>query len=342
MTADTPDIDRPSNEDNGTPTPPEPPVRGEAEPVPSDLLEPVAIGSGEDEPVLPRKSKREGPIPAHRRRRRFSPLTLVCGCLLGCCLCCTLPFCALGAMGFTVAAVFEDNEVKVSASQAFDLVEDDDLNLTIENYAGQVTIRPTSSEQLSIEYTATAYALSKSDAQKALDDLELNFTQAEDTNDITVIMGADGRSFLDNLFDLQINYVDMTVYVPVPAHLDIKDDTGSVRVEKGVEVLSLAIDNDQGEIVFEGTLPPDENAPLSIQNDQGSIVLRLPADTFVYLQADADFGDITITGNNQNGRIDYKEEGSGNHWEGELGSGKGTPPTLTVRTDMGSIKVTAQ
>ena len=282
----------------------------------------------------PRKPKMPQTPPRSRKKRW--PMLLLCGCMCGPFLCCVMTICIIAAAGASLAAVFSNNSVTDEDTRTFSVPDDAIFTLDINNRVGKIEISAGSSDEVSVTYTRKAWGFSDRNAREALDDIEVNFNQPQD--DVLEIKVNLGRAEDDFFF--KGNEVDMEITVPRDLYLTIDHNIGDVRIE-GVNARTLDITNNIGDIHFEGTLTRNTNAVYDLQNNLGGIYLTLPEDTYLYVDAETDVGDISIDSAFQRSIEQEDSDGAGSRWEGTLGSDSEPAPTITLKANVGDIKVEA-
>jgi hypothetical protein len=275
--------------------------------------------------------------PAPERHRRW-PLFAIAGCLLLPCLCCVLLICLLAATGVGVAAVLSNSEVTQSATKTLDLPTGTTPKLTVSNPVGAVTIRGGSGDHVVVQYTKKAYGVTKSRATAELDNIQVDIQQPAD-DQVTITVNTDRKK---KTFFAFANHVDMTVTVPEKVYLAITNNVGSIDVQN-VDAVALDLTNNTGSITFDGGLSPDASSTYSMSSNTGSIHVTLPRDVYVEIDATANVGSVTVSGDfAKQSNVEDSHRAVGETWLGTLGTGSGQAPVLQLHTNTGSITVNSQ
>jgi hypothetical protein len=271
-------------------------------------------------------------------RRRLWPFVAIAGCLLAPCLCCLLLICLLAATGVGFAAVFTNSEVAQSHTETFNLPAGTNPTLTVDNPVGAVTVRRGNDNEVVVTYTKKAHGLTKSRATAELDNIRVDTQQpADDQIAITVTTDRTKKT----LFAFA-NRVDMTITVPEKVYLAITNNVGSTDVQ-GVDALGLDLKNNTGSITFSGSLSPDASTPYSMTSNTGSIQVTLPGNVYVEIDATVNVGSINVSSDfAKRSNVEDTRHAVGQTWHGTLGTGSGQAPVLQLRTNTGSIDVSAQ
>ena len=135
--------------------------------------------------------------------------------------------------------------------------------------------------------------------------------------------------------------VDVEVYVPDDARLDLSTGAGNVDVSDvqgeikahtgagNVQVqgasAAVALDTGAGEVSYEG----QPNGVCTFRTGAGNVTLRLPAGLSAAITLDTGIGNISLGG------FDVQGDTSGTHIEGTIGTGERA--TLTANTGVGNI-----
>lgn len=278
------------------------------------------------------------PLPPYVEPRKGCswPLFILIGCVLTCCACCVVPFCVLTIAGATLAEVIDNSKATASGSLPVLQVEEDEIvTLDVKTSIGQVKVEGWDRNEVVIDYKKTAYAWSKSQAQKELDDMKIDVEQPGDN---TVVVRVDQDKNEDSWWE-HVNIIDMTIHVPKNVQLKIQNTTGLIDIS-GVTARALDLDNTTGAIHYEGSLAP--SGSFSASNTTGEITMRLPSSIYVRVDAQTTTGDIIIDDSFSTSDGSHTAEGPGESWQGVLGTGAETPPTLELRTTTGNIYVQHQ
>lgn len=281
-----------------------------------------------------------GDYPQKRKRRARSRRGWGCwalaGCLLPCCICCALPLCAISAAAGAIDSVMES--VSKTQTEVVTVPEGEVIELNVESVFGDITIEPGPVDSIVVRSKKTAYGLTTGAARHALDHIDVNITQPDDT---TVNIEVDQNSSGNSPFS-SISSVNLTISVPENVHLALTTTVGNVDIS-GVSVSSLDVTTTLGEIRYEGDLPANKDAVLSLRSTTGGVVVRLPEDVYVEVDASSEVGSITIaSGFDDINREESRGDGPNSLWRGTLGQGSEDAPTLTLRTDLGEIRVEPQ
>ncbi|MBN1964359.1 MAG: hypothetical protein JW910_06920 [Anaerolineae bacterium] len=282
----------------------------------------------EPEAYLPEKRKR-----APDSGRKSGPVRwwlYGCGCLFLCCACWTLPVLALGVGGVTLAAILDNSKVTASGSETVALDPDQPVSLDVTNHAGKVVIQAGDPDEIVVDYTKTAYAFSRGAASDQLNQIAVAVAQRDDGT-VAVTVDQQGSS----TFFFQGDTVDLTITVPPELALRVTHEAGKVEIG-GVRVTALDVNNNAGDVVFDGALVG--SGPFALSLDVGDMTVRLPPDTFVDLDAQTEVGEVSVSGF-EAADSSTGGDGIGATWRGTLGAGEGTPPVFTLRLNVGEIAV---
>lgn len=306
---------------------------------PNDL-EPIDYDENEAEVIEGTPDKRKnvpgysgvGFAPERRRPRRW-PLYVALGCLLFPCICCALPVGVLAAGGVTLAAVFDNSEATLSDVETIP-VEGDLIPLEVNNNVGDITIQPGTDDEVRVEYTKRAYALSKGRAEEELNSIVVDVSQRDDG---TVVVSTDQGDDDDNFF-FRSNRVDLVISVPENVELRVTNDVGEIEVANGLNVEELSLRTDVGDVRFSSALVG--SGPYSLIVNVGEIRLTLPANSYLQLDAQTNVGDVSVSGFTTSDEAQTNEVGASLNTT--LGEGDGSAPTLTAQVDVGSIRINSR
>jgi DUF4097 and DUF4098 domain-containing protein YvlB len=281
-----------------------------------------------------KKSKRRG------SRSNLWPLYFAGGCMGLCCLCCFLPICLLAATGASMAALLSNSETTRVATQTLTVDPTDTVTLNVDGTSGSITIRGSgSNDAVIINSTKRAYGLTKSAAEKELDNITLDVQQPDNGNEITISVNTDHRQ---NGFWFLANQVDLIITVPESVDLLLQNNTGSIDIS-GVQARSFDIQSNTGSVTFNGTIVSNPTRSFSIQTNTGSITLNLPADTSTNVDARADVGNVTVdSGFDKITEVNENHAGVGATWSGKLNDHTEDMPSLRLHTNTGSVTVNAR
>jgi hypothetical protein len=310
---------------------------GELPPVDVDDDDQGADEYGEPvEPRIPRKRKAKVHIgPTRPDRPQRWPFFMIGGCIVTCCLC-WLTCCAIVVAAGGAAAWMANNEVTEDGTAQLTIETDDVITLSVDNPTGRVRVRPGSSDEVNVEYTKKAFGLTKGQAQSGLEDISVTLDN-EDGPDQFAITVDKGSGIFRSL-----DHVDMTVYVPQDVHLAIDANTGEIDVQD-VNAHSLNLSADTGAVTFDGSLEPDASAHFSAETKTGKVVVKLPSDAYVSIDASTDTGSVDVAHGFDNVRVEREDNsGPSESWLGVLGEGNGSPPALRLRSNTGAIVVEVQ
>jgi hypothetical protein len=181
------------------------------------------------------------------------------------------------------------------------------VTLTIQNPAGNVTIRRGAGDQVAVQVTKVVRTFNQSVATRELNGMVVNTTQ----NGNTIQVQSDyATSFFDGVRSSRS--VDLLVTTPEATSLTLRLSAGNATVSdlKGKMDLQLNAGNltvngaqvtdssslrtDAGNIT--ATLSMTPKATLSVQVNAGNASLTLPSDTPARLDARVNLGSISVTG----------------------------------------------
>ncbi len=294
--------------------------------------------------VEPPEKRKRGLSEETRRHARWPWFFL--GCFFLCCLCWVLPLCLLGVAGASIGSLFDRNEVSTSGTKTVSLTgmaSGDELTLDVRNYIGDITIRGADTNEVTVDYTKTAYGFSKTESNNTLNDINVDATL--DGTTVTVRV-TDRKEFRD--YFKRTNTVDLTITVPQDVHLRVRNNIGKVVVTN-VNALSTDIENnaalnkntnntDMITVSFTGTFDPAGEHLISAT--AGEIVVNVPpGDSYLRLDAAADVGDITVAQPFKTSDVQTNDDYAGASWQGVIGSGTGDPADLRLRTVLGNIQI---
>ncbi len=239
------------------------------------------------------------------RSGRGCVLLTVPGCIISSCLglvalsCMVVlaPIIGLGAL----AAALATNSVSETGTQTLRLEPSDAGHLVVDNTNIDVSLRPGTSRDISLEYELTANGLTAGQAQDALDNL-------------TVVLARDPNG--DIRLDVQEGDYWLNIY-SLDASLTVPPEMASVDIQRGddVDIQGISADfmidvlshdvtlrdvsgsfevrtSGLGDIVFEGDFAP--NSRNIFESGSGDIRLTLPADANVeYTALTGGTGDVT-------------------------------------------------
>jgi DUF4097 and DUF4098 domain-containing protein YvlB len=284
----------------------------------------------------PLKQKRMPNFEPARQRRSRWPFCLLIGCLLLCCLCLVAPICLLATGVATVASVLENSKVTASGVERVTVDADEIINLDVNNNVGDITIQRGSSDEIVVNYTKIAKSFTKDLARDTLNEISLKVEKpSADRVVISVDQGND-QFFCGNRDDQFVcgsASIDLTISVPEELYLTVTNNVGDIKIEN-ILARDLQVASDTGDIHFDGEL--GASGSYSLESDTGDLVMVLPGDTFVALDAETSVGDLDLSDFNIS--VD-EERGPGASWQGRLGDGNETPPTLRLKTDTGDITI---
>jgi DUF4097 and DUF4098 domain-containing protein YvlB len=277
-----------------------------------------------------------------RQRSRSSlwPLYIAGGCMALCCLCCFLPLCLLAATGAGMAAVLSNSETTRVATQTLTVNPDTPVTLNVDGTSGSITVqRGGKDDEVTVNSTKRAYGLTKSAAEKELDNITLDVKQPNDGNEITISVNTDHRQ---NSFWFLANQVDLIITVPENVELLLQNNTGSIDIS-GVKARSLDIQTNTGSVTFDGEIVSNPTQTFNIQTNTGSITVSLPANTSVQVDARADVGSVSVDrGFNAITDVSEDHSGVGATWRGTINDHSEDMPTLRLHSNTGSVTLNAQ
>jgi DUF4097 and DUF4098 domain-containing protein YvlB len=307
---------------------------------PKRTLEGDVIEGSPDSPVYgapieygPRKAKIH---PAAPRQKRSCALTLLFGCLGGCCLCCILPFCCtVGGFG-AIAAVFDENKVQSTFTDTVEVPKGEIITVQVKNEIGDIIIQPGVTYEVIVQATETAYGFSKDAAQNHLDKITVDVTQPDETTVNIVVTNLEGTSPISGVGD-----IDLLISVPPNVQIEATGTVGDITI-RDVQVFGMDVETTAGEIDFRGEISLEDLAPLRLTTTTGTIRLSLPADARVKIDAESSTSSISISEKfdqvTQEGGHSSSDSGA-TSWLGTLGTGSDLP-TLRLRTTFGEVVVT--
>jgi len=241
----------------------------------------------------------------------------------------------------------ENKRASETGSEIITLNSDAVITVDVRGEVGTITIRAGDSGQVQVDYTKTAYAKTEDDAREEVK----NMTVKVEQQDAAVLVDAIQTKYRDHT---NTNSVDLTISVPVstnltvlmevgeveidgitaPDKLTVTGDVGDVTLTNVVAPAGMSLKNDVGDVSFAGTITGTGSC--AITTSTGDIDVKFPADIAIQLDAATDVGSIDV--NDVSAPSDSEPGAS---WDGTLGTGDNLP-TLTLRTDVGSITIAAQ
>ena len=181
--------------------------------------------------------------------------------------------------------------------------------LVIHGAAGNVHVTPGADGQITIHATKQVHALTHSQAQSALDAINITATQSGNQVTIQEDDTDNGRWFFNGF---QRTQVDLTVTAPANINLTLTEDAGTLdatgftgklttRIDAGSGTLSnmtmakgSSLYVDAGSLSVDGALQPD--ATLYLEVNAGSAHVTLPQNTSAHLDATASAGSVNVNG----------------------------------------------
>jgi hypothetical protein len=181
------------------------------------------------------------------------------------------------------------------------------VTLTIQNPAGNVTIRQGSANQVSVQITKVVRTLNQSVATRELNQMVVNTIQNGNTLQVQTNYST---SFFDGVrssrsvdllvttpqqtaVTLRLNAGNATV-MDLHGTMDLQLNAGNLTVS-GAEVAgNSSLRTDAGNITANLSMTP--KATLSVQINAGNATLTLPTDTPARLDARVNLGSISVTG----------------------------------------------
>ena len=196
--------------------------------------------------------------------------------------------------------------------------------IRINNRVGEVHVVAGDSRDLRIEATITVWESGRISAEEALD--RVTFAVHEED---------DGRVIVECGAERGIDWqktpkVDLTVYVPQPSEITIKEGVGEVTV---VDIEgTLDVKTDVGRIGVEGLIMTGD---CTLRTDVGEVAVTLPRDAQFTLDASSDVGDVACAFDLDNARTERR---------GAMSAVRGVAGdepvgTLTVRVRVGAVRV---
>ncbi|HEX3051761.1 MAG TPA: DUF4097 family beta strand repeat-containing protein [Aggregatilineaceae bacterium] len=241
----------------------------------------------------------------------------------------------------------ENKQASESGTETITLTSDTVTTLDVRGEVGTITIRAGASGQVQVDYTKTAYAKTEDDAREEAK----NMTVKVEQQDASVWVDAIQTQYRDHT---NTNSVDLTISVPASTNLTVQTEVGDVNISgitspdklivtgdvgdltltDVVAPAGMSLKNDVGDVSFAGTITGTGSC--AITTSTGDIDVKFPADIAIQLDAAADVGNIDV-----NDVSAPSDSDPGAVWTSMLGTGDDLP-TLTLRTDVGSITVAAQ
>jgi hypothetical protein len=181
------------------------------------------------------------------------------------------------------------------------------VTLSIQNPAGNVTIRQGSANQVSVQVTKVVRTLNQSVATRELKQMVVNTTQNGNT---IQVQSTYATSFFDGVRSTRS--VDLLVTTPqqtavtlrlnagnatvsdLNGKMDLQLNAGNLTVSGAQVTDSSSLRTDAGNITASLSMTPA--ATLSVQVNAGNAALTLPSDTPAHLDARVNVGSISVTG----------------------------------------------
>lgn len=181
------------------------------------------------------------------------------------------------------------------------------VSLTIQNPAGNMTIRQGSGDQVTVQVTKVVRTLNQSVATRELGQMVVNTTQ--DGNTISVQSNY-STSFFDGVRSTRS--VDIVVTAPqqtsvmvrlsagnatvtdLHGKMDLQVNAGDLTVSGAQITDNSSLRTNAGNLTANVSMAP--KATLSVQVNAGNAALTLPANTPAHLDARVNVGSISITG----------------------------------------------
>ena len=214
--------------------------------------------------------------------------------------------------------------------------------MVLENVNGNVEVTTWDRDEVHVEATKTASALSESDAEKALEKISVEIDRSAGL----VKIGVARPKSSNWLFGGASTGVHFQISVPASAEIDLKTTNGRLKIaETRGEVHARSVNGriDLREVrgpaearAVNGSIRAEmvafgDGSDLKLTTTNGSIKVSLPSDARAYLDA------LTT-----NGAIRSDLEVDGEHgrrrWRGQINGGGGQ---LSLRTTNGSIRLDA-
>jgi hypothetical protein len=221
------------------------------------------------------------------------------------------------------------------------------VTLTIQNPAGNVTIRQGNANQVMVQVTKVVRTLNQSVARRELGRMAVSTTQNGNTIQVQTTYAT---SFFDGVRSSRS--VDLLVTTPQQTAVTLRLNAGTATVSdlhstmdlqlnagnltlSGVQVFGISsLHTDAGNITASVSMAPAAN--LNVQVNAGNASLLLPAATPVHLDARVNVGSIGVTG----WSIPVTHPSPvGAAANGDLGAG--ATGDLQVQVNVGSIMLTA-
>ena len=296
-----------------------------------------AVLSGTPDSTAPRKSKTKRTEKTPSKPVRW-PLYTAVGCLVVPCLCCAALLCGTVAVGASLAAVLNNAKATISGTETVAVDGGAVVTLEVTNRVGSIAIKAGTTDEVRVEYTKTGYGLTKSAAQKELDNITVTVTQPDDNR---VVVDATVDREKNTFFSLADN-VDLTITVPPDVRITVQQNVGEVKVT-GVSAQQLDITDNTGTISFDGTLAALSGATFRLHTNVGEIKLTLPRDTYAAVKAQANVGSVDVAPDFAISDQSGSKTGAGAVWNGTLGSNAAfDPPPLELGVNTGGITINAQ
>ena len=181
------------------------------------------------------------------------------------------------------------------------------VSLTVQNPAGNMTIRQGSGDQVTVQVTKVVRTLNQSVATRELGQMVVNTTQ--DGNTISVQTNY-STSFFDGVRSTRS--VDIVVTAPqqtsvtvrlsagnatvtdLHGKMDLQVNAGDLTVSRAQITDNSSLRTNAGNLTANVSMAP--KATLSVQVNAGNAALTLPTDTPARLDARVNVGSISITG----------------------------------------------
>jgi DUF4097 and DUF4098 domain-containing protein YvlB len=248
--------------------------------------------------------------------------------LLALLLCCCVLVVGAVVTGLFAAIPFttDGGVSRVSETTEQVLTVGEEPALEVENFAGDILVRPGESGQIAVMVTKRAMG------EAGLDRIDVEVSETDEG--VRVVARRPGPV-------TSVASVEVTVTVPPETELELDTGAGNVRVNDIEGEISahtgagnirvqrasapVRLDTGAGEIHYEGD-PRGEN---TFSTGAGNITLRLPADADVEVELDSGIGNVSI------GDFDVEGDVSGSEVDGTIGTGEDA--TIDAHTGAGNI-----
>jgi hypothetical protein len=181
------------------------------------------------------------------------------------------------------------------------------VTLTIQDLAGNVTIRRGSADQVSVQVTKVVRTLNQSAAKRELNQMVVDMTQNGNAIQVQSTFEASffdrvrsSRSVdvlvttpLDTAVRLRLNAGNATVS-GLHGKMDLSLNAGNLTVSGAQITDSSSLRTDSGNVTANLSMMP--TAALSVQVSAGNAALILPSETSAHLDARVDVGSISVIG----------------------------------------------